>query len=211
MRISHLNRFVYVAITKTASSSVRAVLDPVSCIKSEARGQFWHHVRLGELKKTFDKEGWNWDAYHKFTVVRHPLSRVRSFHKFKLHIAATPPSDYIRENNMEWYEDFVSYAQKFKTLESGITNGMLLDGLPPMLTFVEDEDGKNMLNSFARLESINEDLNEIFHNLGIASNIGSIPFLNSSPGGMEAVSRKALDLVNEKYYRDFEQFSYPLC
>jgi len=87
MRISHSNKFVFLATPRTASTSVRDALDDYSDVKSVFKAQatrefpFYHHISSKELREYFANYGWDWDDYSKVCFVRNPFDRVVSlFH-----------------------------------------------------------------------------------------------------------------------------------
>ena len=78
MRISHTYKFVFIAITRTGSTSIRSALDPFTDITSTPEGAFWHHTNTQKLKEEFDKRDWDWNSYFKFAFVRNPWDRLVS-------------------------------------------------------------------------------------------------------------------------------------
>ena len=98
MRISHKHKFVYISITKTGSTTIRHLLNKHSdIISTGSQGDFRHHNTAQQLKDVFTKKDWNWDDYLKFTVVRHPISRIYSMYKYKLRVATPPPQKIRRK------------------------------------------------------------------------------------------------------------------
>lgn len=82
MRISHRNRFVFISIPKNASTSIRVTLSPHSDIESTDHYPYYHHVEAGVLRKHFARQGWDWNDYFKFAVVRDPWERTVSQYRF---------------------------------------------------------------------------------------------------------------------------------
>jgi hypothetical protein len=86
VRISHKHKFVFLALPRTGSTTVREILDDYSDIKSVHITQvthqfpFYHHISARELKRIFDKRCWDWFAYQRFCVVRNPFDRVVSLY-----------------------------------------------------------------------------------------------------------------------------------
>lgn len=62
----------YIAITNPDSTTVRTPLNQYSEVSSETdHGPFSFHRTPSELRKTFLEQGWVWENYFKFLVVRH--------------------------------------------------------------------------------------------------------------------------------------------
>ena len=86
MRISHKHKFVYIAITKTGSSTIRSGLDEHSEVtpSHDKESPLHFHVEAFRLKKYFHEQKWDWDEYFKFTIVRNPWPRIVSQWEYKL-------------------------------------------------------------------------------------------------------------------------------
>ena len=87
MRLSHQHKFVYISIHKTASETVRSMLDPYSDMQSCGDKQTicYHHIPAKKMKYYFDeryhkadKQNWDWNNWFKFTTVRNPWDRKLS-------------------------------------------------------------------------------------------------------------------------------------
>lgn len=86
MLISHKHKFVTIDIPKTGTRSFRESLSPCNIIDvhgvANEQAQFYQHDKAPRIKRQFSKEGWSWDDYYKFTIVRNPWSRYFSFYKY---------------------------------------------------------------------------------------------------------------------------------
>jgi hypothetical protein len=82
MRISHQHKFIWISKPKTGSTAYRQLLNPYSDIESTDTGPFWHHVTLASLYKTFESEGWDFDAYYKVIACRNPFSLLVSLYSY---------------------------------------------------------------------------------------------------------------------------------
>ena len=86
MRISHKKKFIFLANPRSASTSIRKILDPYSDISSKLISEvdqnfpFYHHITALELKNIFEKKGWDWDSYTKFCIIRNPYERIVSLY-----------------------------------------------------------------------------------------------------------------------------------
>ncbi|MDH3638038.1 MAG: sulfotransferase family protein [Gammaproteobacteria bacterium] len=96
MLISDSHRFIFVHIPRTGGTSVKNALNPFSVKCAYARWEKWltrfglvrdyHHFRfrthctLMDIQRHVPQE--IFDTYFKFTVVRHPWSRLKSEYRF---------------------------------------------------------------------------------------------------------------------------------
>ena len=124
MRISHKHKFVYISINKTGSTSIRHLLNKHSdIISTGSQGDFRHHNTAQQLKDVFSKNDWDWDDYLKFTVVRHPISRIYSKYKYKLRVATKPLTESMKKNSMRFYE----HCKRFKNLNITFEDAVMGD------------------------------------------------------------------------------------
>jgi len=86
MRISDRYEFIYFAIPRSGSTSIRTMLDEYSNIHSVhvTKGELFHHIFPNELIRKYDKE--KVERYKKFVVMRRPDDRLLSlyFHHIKM-------------------------------------------------------------------------------------------------------------------------------
>ena len=210
MRISHDKAFVYMAVTKTGSTTVRNLLNKYSDVKSEsAEGPFGHHRTAAELRKTFSEQGWNWEKYFKFSVVRHPRGRLMSYHNYMHKIGSAPPSPYIQEHAMPFYEQCRVYA-KFPTLDAAIQARALW--LPPMTAFTHcPTTGNLLLDQWVKLEDLRNGLQSVWEKLNLcAEDLEDIPTLNaSSPAADDDVVSTSSDAwIRDRFKTDLDAFGY---
>lgn len=86
MLISHKHKFVTIDIPKTGTRSLRESLLLLGvvdvCGAPNLDSEFYQHDRAIRAQKQFEKNGWNWNDYFKFTIVRNPWARYFSFFKY---------------------------------------------------------------------------------------------------------------------------------
>jgi hypothetical protein len=102
VRISHRHRFVFIAIPKNASTSIRAALGPHSDVLSGDRDPYYHHVSASALRDHFAEREWDWDGYFKFAVVRNPWERVVSQYRYLRHMREFGLSGVARRDFDTW-------------------------------------------------------------------------------------------------------------
>ena len=83
MRLSHTHKFVFLAVPRSGSTSMRAMLDPVSDAASGhiTESETYHHISYRQLVAQHSVIA----EYRKFVVMRDPYERFRSlfFHHMK--------------------------------------------------------------------------------------------------------------------------------
>lgn len=225
MRISHRYKFVFLANPRTASTSVRSVLDPYSDIsgclgaKTTADFPFSDHIFARHLKAVFDERGWDWDAYTVFCVVRNPFDRMISLyhHQQKIHAKTGSFSSYLdtakeygpkhatkmlalnltRPRN---FKDFLKAANTQKALTTSLKN------------FAFDESGcEQMVDHILRFENLHVELPALLSELGIDVSKSMIPVLNSAKRGLGTIQyydKEAIEIMHAKYGYEIERFSY---
>ena len=210
MRISHRKLFVYVAIPKTGSTTVRTLLDKHSDIASKnSGGPFGHHRTAAQLKETFSKRGWNWEKYFKFTVVRHPLQRLLSAHNYRVRIGSSPPSPYLKKHGSVFYEQCCDHAKSFHNLDAFIQSGKC--AIKPLTHFTLSHNWKPALDHWVKLEDLHSGLHIAWEKLNLdVADLDEIQILNQSGGatGTNLLSRSSENWLRERFKTDFEAFGY---
>ena len=212
MRISHKHKFAYIAITKTGSSSIRHLLNKHSDIISKTgQGDFAHHNTAQNLKDVFIKNDWVWDDYLKFTVVRHPISRIYSIYKFKLRVASNPPTEYVKKHAMPFYESCTRFKDLNITFEDAVMGDKI--SIPPQTNWILSRDqSSSLLDKIIKIEHIANELPGIWNQLGLPLHeISSIPKINESPSDKSwesLLSNEATQKLAGKYADDFKFLGY---
>lgn len=205
MIISHQHRFVFAAIPKTGTHSVRQALrQHMHAEDLEQVGLFVNkrfpfqelseirhgHITLQQIRPLMGED--DFSAYLKFAFVRNPFDR------------------------------FVSYCA-FMTRADGaflkdprsVMRQMLFDAPPadhilfqPQHTFVVDADGALLADEIGRVEQMQASYDAICARIGIASTpLGQV---NSSSRGSyrDYYDQALIDGVAQRYGRDLELFGY---
>jgi hypothetical protein len=93
MRISHKHKFIFYAINKTGSSSIRDYFyrvlkddydENITVGTPKPRQWNHHHNDFNAVKKHFETIEYNYDDYIKFAFIRNPWDRELSIYHFKL-------------------------------------------------------------------------------------------------------------------------------
>jgi len=198
--ISHKYKFMFIHIPKTAGTTIcsnweGSLLKDI-CKKNGVLGGT--HKSAMQLRTRFPKE---FETYLKWTVVRNPYDRFVSKFFFKqLH----PRQDF----ELEW-------SDKER------------EGLLPQLYWITDESthfkptsdydridlhfGEIIVNRVLRYENLNDELGELFRELGIEGNTKALPHFRQTraPGTYhDYFDEKMKSLVTYLYREDLDRLNY---
>ena len=216
MRISHTYHYVFLAFPRTASLSIRRVLDEYSDIQSVHSSEvtpdfpFRHHISARELEPIFDTRGWQWDQYKRFCVVRNPYSRLVSL--FYRRTLKGPRWD-VRlpvKNNLSTlllrilprrsaFTFFIMTRSPYARPENNF------------LSFVSSESGKVLVSDILRFENLTQELPPYLNHLGIPISPDQIPHFNRSEtltDYRDLYTPFTREIVHRSYRAVLDQFGY---
>ena len=198
MRISHKYKFVFIAVPRTGSTSVRRVLDDISDIKSTYKylrneaNPYYHHITAAEVKYIFLQNSWDWDSYTKFCVVRNPYDRAVSLyhHRIDTVLRKAPGKSAIFNIARK-----IKYRHLYqKTFSQWLTDESSFEGLARSLSDFDSENDLSLMDYYVRFENLQDDFSAVAKKLGVEKLIGEITKTNDS--------------LNRKDYREY--YSHPL-
>lgn len=216
MRISHKYKFVFLAYPRTGSTTVRAILDDYSDIKSVHISQttkefpFYDHILARELKPIFEKQGWDWFAYRRFCVVRNPYDRVVSLYHHYRRVNADKKKArksfyyFLKYTYFKLRPEltFSAYVMRFNR-----TRNLAL----PLREFICDEDGEFLVDDVLPFEHLHTALPDYLRQMGILVNQDKIPILNASANRQPYAhyyTDETRREVEMRYAYEIERFSY---
>ena len=216
MRISHRHKFVYIAIRKTGSVSIRQMLDKYSDVFGGGKYSFAYpgHLTARQLVSEFEKNGWDaWDDYYRFTVVRHPIARLFSCYKYMLRWAQKPPSSNMTRKCAKFHIKCVNFVERNLSFNDAVLQGVLTgDFARPQVEYILDHNKESLLNKIIKLENLREELAEVWNDIGLPlEDLDNIPHLNVSPSEytwQELLSEEAIQKIKTWYAKDFEFLNY---
>lgn len=205
MIVSHRHRFIFLAVPRTGSQSVRAALRPhldaadweQAAWKSERRlpvpalATIEHgHIGAAHARRFLDPAIWN--GYFKFAFVRNPWDRFISAafaRNARRPLFLANPAGYLR---LLLHSPSVREDPLFR----------------PQHAFLADEHGASAVDFVGRFETFQRDFDSICQRVGIGP--ASLPRLNASPHDSPApyfdAALKAQ--VADFYGQDIERFGY---
>lgn len=205
MIVSHQHKFVFVAIPKTATHAVRAVLRPQlgrfdweQCGLFEERSfpidglaQIRHgHISCRQLRPFLLPA--LWQQYVKFCFVRNPYSRFISLCTFLSRDSEQMQHDPI--GRMKQLIQDPAFRQRILAR--------------PQAEFVCDEHGGLLVDVIGRFETIQRDLDRIIDSLALHKQ--PLPQRNVSPYRfpLERLDDELVELIQTYYQVDFKLFNY---
>lgn len=215
MRISHRCRFVFLSNPRTASRSIRRLLDEYSDIKSvdqtrtSAEAPFYHHMPASQAKKVFDEKGWDWASYHRFCIVRNPFTRTVSLYHHYLnkrkHIGRGL-APFARLKAIVKYKIMPCMSFSDYILRPGKIQEIAL----PLEEFVLDEKGKSLVDDILKYEELTQKLPVYLQDIGIDVDPQQIPALGSS--GIQSYAKyydqETQRFVEHLYRYEIDRFEY---
>ena len=180
--------YVFIHINKCGGTSVEAALGIPLKIHDTAR---LRRMKLGRRR---------WEQAFTFALIRHPYSRLISFHKYRSRYNQTG----LRDRPValdDWIEEVFEKR-----------NPALYD-IPrmfaPCFDWLSDGKGRIIVDHVAKLETIETDWPLIQARIGQTA---ELPTRNiSGPGsgrGWDALGPDARRIIQKHFHRDFEEFGY---
>lgn len=232
MIISLNRRYVFVHIHKCAGTSIEIALSKTlrhndlvfgSTKSGEKHQEFFRraiglnkHSTALEARRFLGEE--YWARSFKFAFVRHPVARLRSLYHYALKLAdSTPLTDEERHvfQTQGKLPDHAPY--RYKAVKAALKSGSFSDfaqhpltwqdsGAQPQWQSVCDDSGQLIVDFIGKVESIEQDWQVLEKRLEIEA---PLDVKNSSGDrASEELSAAALELITQKYERDFALFDY---
>jgi len=193
MLISHSHKFIKIDIPKVGTKTFIKTLLPlgvVDVLGEPDRGNFYQHASIVDCEAGFKNNGWNFDDYFKFSVVRNPWQRYVSF--------------------LRWMESFKN-DRDFSAFEK---NGKLDLGLIITKNNPQDfyllKNGDLLVDAVGQLESIYKDFAVFCEEVGVLP----IPDLKHSNKNSyekpytEYYTQELIEMVAEKEKWVIDRFGY---
>lgn len=184
--ISKKYKFVYIAIPKTASTSITKCLE-----KFTDEPDFFHHARAIEVKKYLEEKELDWNDFYCFSTVRNPWTLLVSAYN---HMRQQAQESYT---NLEQYPlDFPAWVKKWGDVQQYHIEYMCYD-----------MQGKCLINSFLKMEELDIEFPKLMKRLGLNA---ELPMLNIKPheSYREYYDEEAIGIVAKTYKKEIGMFDY---
>ena len=205
MIISERHKFIFVAIPKTGTHSVRRALRPhmgesdLEQVRLFERKQFpvpalarlgHGHITLDQLRPFIDRS--RFDTFFKFAFVRNPFDRFVSYCAF------------ITREQQSFDKDPKAVMRHFAATASA--NRHIL--FQPQHIFVTGAGGEMLTDYIGRVEQIQQGFDQICDRIGIESSELEKANVSSRGDYRQYYDRELIDSVGSFYSRDLELFGY---
>jgi len=222
MLISHKHKFITIDIPKTGTRSFRESLIPLGVIDEfgvpNLKAEFYQHDGAIRAKKQFVKNGWNWNEYFKFTIVRNPWQRYFSFFKYfkqksERYVNSKLMGAYLNSKSNVWqhsglYQNWINQEindcrQAFDLFSSSGNDQTVLKNIilnnNSQDSYFCDESGKIIVDHIAEFENLRNEFVLLCDKLGIQA--PTLQHGNKSANSLnmhDIYNQELIDLVAQK-------------
>lgn len=177
MLVSHSHKFIFIAIPRTGSTSIRYSLQKYlhkypETLEEEAQ-QFDPHITASSVKDVMMQQGYDWNEYFKFTFVRNPWDRILSkFLYCKEYLSREIQNKPYHKDTMDFCKalktnDFDSAMQDWRFLSNEVLKKTQLE----YLINEGDKDNKLLVDYVGKFETLQDDYNIICERIGLSSRV----------------------------------------
>lgn len=207
MIVSHRHRFIFFAVPRTASHSIRHALRPIlakddweqqqltaqTALPVPALAAIGHgHVSVRQAEAQLPASIWR--DYYKFAVVREPGARFLSACSF------------LQRGNPKFHEQPQPIVEELIRRPRFRRRALI----QPQFELLRDEGGRLPLDRIARHERLPHDFSLICRDLGLEAR--KLAVQNASPvaaPGIGALGEDVARWLRDFYQQDFASFGYP--
>lgn len=226
MIISHEYKFIFFHIPKTGGISIDYALEPhleknVIIPRHTYDDGLWRHTTARWLKEYFEKHGWDFDDYFKFTFVRNPWERVHSHYYFmrrhvikKIEEEKTVPEDYDKakyqwQRNIIWmYKDDPSFKEYMDAMFPFHPGGSTFQH------YCKDGNGNDLVDFIGYYEHLDKHFAYVCGRIGLPPlnlekhNTSKTDSGNKRPPKEQDYTEELIERVRLQEAYDIERFGY---
>ncbi len=213
MRISHKHKYMYFAKPKSASTTMRNLLNDHCDLKnvdwSDIRFEknppnpFYAHIPPFEAQRKFKIKGWNFQEYSLFTTVRNPFTRIVSAYN---HLTR------VKWDIRQWsFDKFINELIVKKNIEQFETSKWLYHSVHDHFHFVNYLPEDINIKTF-KIEDGMGPIIDYLNTLGIPLTLQDVVIRNHK--GVDGdtyknfYNEKLYKIVKENYKKEIEHFNY---
>jgi hypothetical protein len=214
--VNNTRRFIFVHVPKTAGTSVKQYFGAyvhdtdMSVLKRQDANASAVQPRTGLQKHSTALQVRNavgaedFDSFFKFSVTRNPFARTVSTYRF------------LKFTFRAWNR--ASIMEGFQTLEEFVASDFFRGPGPggifrPQMRWLVDASGQLCMDYICRIESLDDDLENVRGKLGLPATTASIQKRNVSGGDISAIASElnsgvVVAAIRRRYARDFKALGY---
>lgn len=216
MLISHKYKFLTVDIPKTGTKTLRETLVGSFDSVGEDKNQ---HMGIKKCKKFFINNGFSFEDYFKFSIVRNPWSRYVSFcsYVFDRVLFCESHMDSL-DKKSEAYKRLrrqnTCYIGLIKKADNDRKKLMktLIETTPTQYDFISNSDGTVTMDMIATTENLNDDIKVFCGRVGIKEDIKILHSNKSSRSEpiKNYYTQELIDMVaeKEKWVIDYKGYDF---
>lgn len=204
MLISHKHKFITIDIPKTGTRSFREGLVPLGAIdiigEPLTSADFYQHDTASKTKKQFVKNGWNWNDYYSFSIVRNPWHRYFSFFKYYHNFRERYKN---LDKSISWDKPKIDQGKMCVSLFADKTHQQVLKNIiinqAPQHEYYCDKNNQLIIDHVGRFEDLSNEFNLLCDKVGILH--AEPKHENKSTSTISALdiyNQELIDLVAEK-------------
>lgn len=214
MIVSHEHRFVYFAMPKTGSQTVRAALEPyndeIVRPRNETSSQrpLYPHMRPVDLAPLWRRDLPPLDEYLTFTVVRNPWERLVSLYN---HLSGTRRFVWERRLGLVG-RDFGHWLERDAHPDGrGAGRGgnpYRMYGSYSVPAFCSDDDGALLVDEFVVLDRLDTELHDLLAPLGVEVGSASARNVRAHAPYRSYYDDRTRHVVAQRYAWEIERFGF---
>ena len=214
MLLSHNKKFLFIAVHKTGSTSVRRLLSKYCETKatSDKKSAYFYHANASVVKDEFMMCQYDWNSYFKFAIVRNPWDRVVSAYFYRKKMAnkwkTNPPKDKFYKDVNDSFSYELANSENFKDWVQKFLVNNDKEIVTHQYKYVTDENNNIIVDFIGKIENIKSDIDFIFKQINL--NDLTLPQMNQSNRGnyIQYYDQYTTDLISDYYSTDINLFNY---
>ena len=216
MPIYRNHRLIHIHIPKTGGTAIEEYFHeigdmtwgPESWIGRERRNGRWYefqHLSLPELQYLSNSE---FESFDSFAVVRDPYSRLLSDYFWRQPHLQLPVPEFP---TLEAFLDAIpkdinsNWTEHIQNADQNRANFLI--HVRPQYQYILDFHGNTIVDDILRFENLDTEIERIFNRYELRNNKIVRPQTRNLK---EYYDRSTLNIVNELYEKDFQEFSYEM-
>tara|TARA_B110000503_G_C7131535_1_gene406983 strand:- start:263 stop:895 length:633 start_codon:yes stop_codon:yes gene_type:complete len=205
--VNHSKKWIFFHLYKCGGNSLRDTLN--NAFKGQTIEMQGVHNLPKDLKLDFDNNLGKgvFESYYKFTIIRNPFDFYLSTYLYCKRFANHFLYNEIHEKNLTLF-DFIATYDRVRNEQRNAQEGT--NKVCTLSEYVDDDNGKCLVDYIGRLETINESYSDICKSLGIEKDL--VPFKNvnadRSKDYKQYYNEETINRVTQLFHKDLERFNY---